>query len=116
MPNPFDKIREAIHDTTTKVFGESCSWTPSTGGAAQVAQVNFKNPDKPDDLGSMGMEFEWLAWDTRMEYRVSQFPTLKALVSTNSREIVTINGTDYRVTKVVRVFDGSTFYAKLEAV
>jgi len=110
----FDTLKNIVHDTTTAVFGESCFWVPSNGGQSHTVQVNFQEPDDSDKLGDF--QNEYLAWDTRMEYRSPQFEGLKASVDQGTREIVTIKAKDYRVTKVMRQFDGATFYAKLEEV
>lgn len=116
----FTPAANLVHDATANLFGESCAWTPLAGGPEQVAQINFNRPDKFDALGDLhATEWEFGALDTWIEYRAPQFPTLHDSVANKANEEVTIsdqNGTvigTYLVTKVQRVWDGSTYKAQL---
>lgn len=110
-------MRDAVHDTTALVFGEVLSWTPLAGGPEQIVPVHFNRPDKMDGLGDLNAtDWEFSALDTWFEYRADQLPTLKASVDTKARELVTINGTTYKVAKVLRVHDGATFKAQIREV
>lgn len=114
----FDGLKLSVHDTTANLFGEQCTWTPSTGGAAKVDMVNFSQPEIQDALGDMSaMRFEFYAWENRMEYRAGQFEGLKELADAGTFETVTISGKgDFKVSKVIKIWDGDTFQAKLERV
>jgi hypothetical protein len=119
----FDTLQEQVHDITASTFGEMAAWTPSTGGAEQRVQVNFNQPDKPEEIGELSaLEWEFSRLDTWMEYRHPQFPTLHDLVATKTQEAVAITDQNnvligtYRVTKVMRMNDGKTFKAQLVAL
>lgn len=116
----FTASADLLHDTTANLFGESASWTPSGGGSAQVAQVNFNNPDKSHALGDLSaMDWEFTALDCWIEYRLNQFPGLIEAVANKTAETIAITdhgGTaigSFRVTKTMRVWDGHTVKAQL---
>ena len=118
----FDASRNVLHNTTAKLFGEMASWTPSTGGVAQLVQVNFNHPEKDDALGSMNApEWEFTALDTWIEYQAGQFTGLKEAVDHGRKETVILSNQNgdvigsYRVTKIRMVAtDGNTFRAKVQ--
>jgi hypothetical protein len=113
----FDPFRNLVHDVTATVFGEVATWTPLAGGAEQTATVHFNRPDKIDGLGDVNApDWEFSALDTWIEYRSDQFPALKAAADNKARELIEINGTTYKVVKVLRVHDGATFKAQLREV
>jgi len=112
MSNLFDKVRDISFDKTMKVFGYSASWTPSAGGAAQVVQVGFNEPDHMQKLG----DIEYLPTQETMEYRAPYFPTLKASVDANNDETVVIKESNYYVRSVKKIYDGATYIAVLEKI
>ena len=116
----FDTAKKAVHDTASKLFGELAKWTPLAGGPEVSFQVNFNRPDKEESLGDLHpTDWEFTDRDTWIEYRKGQFDGLKTSVDTKALESITIEDQNgdvvgiYRVMKVMRVWDGDIFKARL---
>ena len=109
--SPFDLLESNVMDVVETIFGETCTWQPSTGGPLQTETVLFKDKTKPQGVG--GNDFPELY--PTIEFKRSQFPTLKALVDdTKKRERVTIRGVVYGVRTVTTKYDGDTVVAQID--
>lgn len=112
MGSPFDTMRDAVFNQTKNLFGYDCSWSARDGGATYTGKVLFKNPT--EEVRLQGVEYD--AEDWCMEYKHGDFPGLYERVEQRNDppEIVTIDGKNYYVKNVVKVWDGATYRANLK--
>jgi hypothetical protein len=109
MPSPFDSLLDAANSTLRGVFGDSASWTPSTGGSTQTGTVLFRRPVDPASL-----EFrDYIDASPSFEYHAGTFAALRAAVIAGNTEQVTVDGTAYTVQSVAVVEDGRAYRAIL---
>ena len=113
MPNLFDHLQDHVFDVATNFAGYEASWTPSDQSVAQTARVMLKNPS--EEVRHAGVEYDPENWVT--EYKEGDFAELKNYVDKrNSRERLTINGSDYWVKTVTKHHDGKTYRAQIKPI
>lgn len=111
MGNTFDSYRRSAIDKVTSIMGESASWSPIAGGGSLTAEVLFNSPNVEVEVED---SFTHHPLNPTMEWREPFFPGLyESVRSGESGEIVSINGTDYKVKDVVKLHDGNTYMAEL---
>lgn len=116
MPNPFDRLKQTVFDTTTRAMGYDATWLPSDaieGAEPYAARVHLKEAEEKQEMG--GVEF--MPLNPFMEYRSPFFPGLyEKCRRENGGERVIIEGREYEVRQVVRMFDGDTYQAILQRI
>lgn len=99
-----------MFNAASAVMGLDAAFTPSTGGAEQIARVLFNDPNDNEKLIKIqGFTPE----NPYIEYLEPNFPELYGNVRGGHIESVFINSVEYNVQKVVRLFDGKTYKATL---
>lgn len=114
MGSFFDNLRNNVFDTTRKTFGYHASWTSRDGTKTFEGLVHFKNPT--EEVRLQAVEYDENDW--QMEYREGDFEGLFEFVEKQSDppEKVCIDGKDYYVTNVIKIFDGGTLRANLKPI
>jgi hypothetical protein len=111
MGNLFDDAQNIAFDIVTKTMGYAATWTPSTGGSQQNANVLFKNPTAKYALDGQA---EYNPNRYIMEYKMGDLNGLVTNVNQSIVETVNVNAVDYYVRDVTAKYDGKTLIAILE--
>jgi len=111
MSKKFDRFARAAFKTVTKEHGTEVPaiWTPSDGSEPHSGSVLFNDPTALFTIDQVAFE-ETDAW---MEYYEGAFPGLAELAVGEPREIVEVEGAEYYVSMVKRLYDGKTYKAYL---
>jgi hypothetical protein len=116
MGNRFDGYKKRVFDATTRAMGYTATWTPSTGGAEQTAQVHLRAPGDREILRDQKFTPE----KPVMEYRGGFFVGLYDLLrNKNTNETITIVKDDaelvYDCLNETAEWDGDTFKVSLQS-
>lgn len=120
MPAPFDKQKASLFRTVSNYMGYEAAWLSSVDGLVKRKGVTFKYPTIKEKQFLEWDEFVYRPPNRIMEYMDADFPGLyESVRNTNgeSNERVTIfeqdpiNGEQYGVGYVHKMFDGSIVYA-----
>jgi len=115
MGNPFDTMRDTMVDMVSATMGYAATWTPTTGGDAQVANVHYKDSTQKQEWFEQS---SFKIFDYCLEYRKGQFVGLLESCEQGNIEVVTIvkdgNTLTFNVQAVEAKFDGNTLVAYLQ--
>lgn len=122
MPNPFDTLKASLFKTVTNHMGYKADWLSSTDMLVRSASlgVTFKYPTLKEKQFLEWDEFVYSPPNRIVEYMEPDFPGLYDSVNnTNgtSMEFIKVyehdevNGEEYVINSVRRMFDGSVIYA-----
>src|SRR5690606_33897964 len=110
MGNIFDKMRDNVFDTTTKVMGYDAMWN------GYSARVHFREIIEKDLIEGLG-EYSQSPISHYMEYRKEDFPGLETSVrSSINKPKVTVESTEYRVNICLQAYDGRYYKCYLDRV
>lgn len=120
MSNIFDDFfKSTVFDIIAETMGFRARWILSY---SESGEHTF-HPDEynvtfisPTDKQKRNFYFEGFTFNPEnkiMEYLLPSFPGLYESVRNGNTEMVIIEGEEYQVEAVLKVFDGATVYAKL---
>jgi hypothetical protein len=102
-----------LHGTVSRTMGYEAVWTPYDNSVeAETAVVLLREPTKSEELAGVA----YAPVNSMMEYHEGTFPNLKTLADKGSNERITVNGVEYVVLSVRKIYDGRSYLAKLETV
>lgn len=113
----FDSLQSAAFGVVHTLYGETATWTPSSGGETQTGKILFNNPTDKEGFARQGQhqagmpEFDVSACIA--EWLVGTFPGLMELANSKKKEVLFINGNRYLVKTVTQKYDGKSIYATL---
>lgn len=111
MGNLFDHMQADTFRVVTKTFGYPATWQPANGQPQKTAQVTYKAPSAPEELGT----FEYNPNTYISEYWHTDFEGLKTAVDLGQTvERLIIDGVPHIVRAVYADRDGKNMRAVLE--
>ncbi len=109
----FDNIQNLLFDKVEAIFGDTVTWTPTSGAADVIGLMLINEPTKRTQL------VEQITYEPiyhKGEYRLGQFAGLFESVQAGTIEYITRGANSYVVRYADAKYDGKTFVLQLELV